>query len=73
MRDDFDAGWHELAEQVISGMKEWRLQHPKATLREIEQTLDERWGISRPPTRQSARSVRSVGWYWKGGGARSGN
>ena len=47
MRDDFDAHWHVLAEEVISGMKEWRLQHPKATLREIEQTLDERLGKMR--------------------------
>jgi predicted RNA-binding Zn-ribbon protein involved in translation (DUF1610 family) len=28
-------------------MKEWRLQHPKATLREIEAALDERWGKAR--------------------------
>ena len=28
--------WRELSEAVIVGMKEWRLQHPKATLREIE-------------------------------------
>lgn len=47
MRDDFDAKWHELAEEVMSGMKEWRLQHPKATLREIEQALDERLGKMR--------------------------
>jgi YgiT-type zinc finger domain-containing protein len=44
MREDFDAQWHELAEDVLSGMKEWRLQHPKATLTEIEQALDERLG-----------------------------
>ena len=31
-------------EEVMSGMKEWRLQHPKATLTEIEITLDERLG-----------------------------
>jgi hypothetical protein len=34
--------WRELAEDVLSGMKEWRLHHPKATLREIEAALDER-------------------------------
>ena len=44
MRSDFDTQWHELAEEVMSGMKEWRLQHPKATLREIEAALDERLG-----------------------------
>jgi YgiT-type zinc finger domain-containing protein len=31
-----------LAEDVLSGMREWRQAHPKATLREIETTLDER-------------------------------
>jgi hypothetical protein len=44
MNTDFDVQWHELAEKVMSGMKEWRLQHPKAKLREIEAALDERLG-----------------------------
>ena len=39
---DFDRSWRELSEEVIMGMKEWRLQHPKATLSEIETALDER-------------------------------
>jgi len=42
MREDIDAQWHELAEDVLIGMKEWRLQHAKATFCEIEQVLDER-------------------------------
>ena len=29
MRTDFDAQWEQLAEEVMSGMKEWRLQHPR--------------------------------------------
>jgi predicted RNA-binding Zn-ribbon protein involved in translation (DUF1610 family) len=41
--EDLDARWHELTEEVATGMKEWRLQHPKATFREIEAALDERW------------------------------
>ncbi len=40
--EDVDARWHELSEDVISGMKDWRVQHPKATFREIEAALDER-------------------------------
>jgi hypothetical protein len=32
MRVDFDAQWHELTEDVLTGMKEWRLQHPKPPL-----------------------------------------
>ena len=47
MRTDFDSQWRELAEEVMSGMKEWRLQHPKATLSEIEDALDERLGRMR--------------------------
>jgi predicted RNA-binding Zn-ribbon protein involved in translation (DUF1610 family) len=42
--EDLDARWHELTEEVITGMKEWRLQHPKATFREIEAAVDERLG-----------------------------
>jgi hypothetical protein len=37
-----EARWQALAEEVIVGMQEWRLQHPKATLTEIEAALDER-------------------------------
>ncbi len=40
--DEVEARWHRLTAEVVSGMKEWRLQHPKATFREIEQALDER-------------------------------
>lgn len=47
MRTDFDAEWDKLAAEVLSGMKEWRLQHPKAKLREIEAALDERLGRMR--------------------------
>lgn len=42
MRRDFDGQWRELAEEVMSGMKEWRIEHSRATLREIEDALDER-------------------------------
>ena len=42
MRNDFDSLWHKLSEEVMSGMKEWRLRHPKATLSAIEDALDER-------------------------------
>jgi hypothetical protein len=41
MRKDFDQDWGTLATEVLTGMKEWRLQHPRATLREIELAVDE--------------------------------
>ncbi len=42
MPKTFDAEWYRLAEEVFTGLKEWRIQHPKATFNEIEQVLDER-------------------------------
>lgn len=45
MDSDFDAQWDELAEEVLSGMKAWRLHgiaSPRATFGEIEQAWDER-------------------------------
>ena len=29
--------------QIVTGIYEWRLQHPNATLTEIEAALDQRW------------------------------
>lgn len=37
-----EARWQQLAEEVMTGMKEWRLAHPKATFKEIETALDEK-------------------------------
>ena len=42
--DNLEARWRELSEEAIVGMAEWRVQHPKATLQEIETALDERLG-----------------------------
>ena len=39
---DFDKEWDVLSNELMNGMKEWRLQHPKATLREMEAALDQR-------------------------------
>ena len=60
MRTDFDARWEQLAEEVISGMKEWRLQHPKASLREIERALDERLGRMQARMLQDAALASSA-------------
>src|SRR5204862_315354 len=39
---ELEGRWQRLAEEVFVGIKEWRLQHPKATFAEIERALDER-------------------------------
>lgn len=40
--DDCESRWASEVQAIISGMKEWRLQHPQATFRQIETALDER-------------------------------
>lgn len=42
--DQFEQRWSELTGEVIAGMTEWRQQHPRATLKEIEQAVDQRLG-----------------------------
>ncbi len=37
-----DHSWHALSEEILTGMHEWRHQHPKATLREMELEVDAR-------------------------------
>ena len=37
-----EGSWRQLSEEVIVGMLEWRLQHPKATFNQIETELDQR-------------------------------
>lgn len=51
---EFDQNWQKLSEEVLTGMKEWREQHPKATLNEIEEALDERLGRLRAQMLQDA-------------------
>jgi YgiT-type zinc finger domain-containing protein len=42
MDEDLEKRWRELSEEVLSGMKEWRLARPNATFREIEEAVHER-------------------------------
>jgi uncharacterized protein with PIN domain len=42
VKEDFDRNWEALSAEMLTGMKEWRLQHPRATLREIEEELSTR-------------------------------
>jgi len=38
----FEAGWRQVAGEALTGMSDWRREHPSATLGEIEAALDER-------------------------------
>ena len=38
--DELESRWQPSSREAIRAMKEWRRQHPKATLQEIESALD---------------------------------
>jgi hypothetical protein len=38
----FEARWQQESAEILTGMKDWRVQHPTATFRQIEAALDER-------------------------------
>jgi hypothetical protein len=42
MQEGFEKRWNQLAQEVLSGMRDWREQHPRATMQEIEEELDKR-------------------------------
>jgi hypothetical protein len=42
MKRDFGEKWQGVAEEAMAGMKEWRVEHPRATMVEIEEELDQR-------------------------------
>ena len=44
MIDKNDPEWQGLVDKILSGLAEWRQQHPKATFGEIEQETMKRMG-----------------------------
>jgi YgiT-type zinc finger domain-containing protein len=44
---EMEKRWNGLSTEIISGMVEWRQQHPKATFREIEAEVDKRLAVLR--------------------------
>ena len=59
-----DQDWEALSHEILTGMREWRLQHPKATLREIEVALDEHLSRLRARMLQDV-ALQSVAADWK--------
>src|SRR5438045_1013012 len=61
---DFDTAWHSLSQEVITGIKQWRLDHPKATFAEIETALDQRLARLRSQMLRDA-ALASPSTEWK--------
>jgi YgiT-type zinc finger domain-containing protein len=65
-RSEFDHEWRRLSEEVITGMREWRIAHPKATFAQIEAALDERLNRMRARMLEdAARASASSEWAGK--------
>jgi hypothetical protein len=70
--EEIESSWRQLAEEVILGMKEWRLQHPRATLTEMEEALDGLWARARGRFLQDvalASAAREIGDVGGDGGS----
>jgi hypothetical protein len=59
-----DLSWEALSAEILSGMREWRLSHPKTTLREIEAARDQRWHRLRARMVQDL-ALQSTAAHWK--------
>ena len=58
--------WSGLSDEIISGMAEWRQQHPTATFREIETEVDNRLSVLRARMLSDA-AMGSALAEWAGG------
>lgn len=58
--------WRGMSEEIIVGMSEWRLQHPKATFREIEDEVDNRLSVLRARMLSDA-AIMSANTEWQAG------
>ena len=61
------AEWPEASEEIVVGLREWRLQHPQASWREIEAALDERLARGRARLLGEAR-MASAPADWRAAG-----
>lgn len=65
-KDEMGENWTRMGEEAISGMLEWRQQHPKATLREIEREVDSRLSKMRAKMLEEAAEASEETEWEKG-------
>lgn len=62
--------WQGMSDDIFSGMLEWRIGHPKATFREIEEEVDKRLaGMRARMLADAAISSASADWEGQEKGA----
>ena len=42
-RGELKQGWNGMSEEMLEGVAQWREEHPRATMREIEDGVDKRF------------------------------
>jgi Zn finger protein HypA/HybF involved in hydrogenase expression len=40
--EELEKNWQKMSQEIMTGVAEWRMQHPQATFREIEAEIDRR-------------------------------
>jgi len=65
-KDKAEEEWKKMSEEVIAGTSAWRKNHPKATMREIEEEVDKRLSVMR--ARMIAdTAMKSLSTEWEAG------
>jgi YgiT-type zinc finger domain-containing protein len=62
---EMEKRWNGLSAEIISGIAEWRQQHPRATFREIEDEVDKRLAVLRVRMLSDA-AISSTQAEWEG-------
>ena len=71
--ETFEQKWAALSEEVLTGMRDWRAQHPRATLREIETEVDGRLaGLRARMLEHVALQSRAAAWSTRAGRGETG-
>lgn len=71
-RKEIEQRWRELSEEVVSGMADWRVAHPRATLNEIELAIDQRLDRLRARMLEDAALASAQAEWGRGQGAAPG-
>lgn len=65
---EMERRWNGMSAEIISGMAEWRQQHPQATFRQIEEEVDKRLAVLRARMLADT-AISSAQADWEGAGA----
>jgi len=60
---ELEADWQESGKRAVKHVNEWRQEHPKATLQEIEKAVDEQLGrLRKQLLEEAAQASETADW-----------